>query len=90
MAAASDNNRSSFREEVIERTAEKAFADINRDGNGGRPSTPPPMRDEQRYLDDRARDLRERRWHRKVGWGLGGLGVGEVIDVVTTVIQLLS
>lgn len=86
MAGSSDApiNQPTIHEQVIERAAQKVLAEIK----GRNESVKPPW-NERDYLDDRARNLRERR-RLKVGWGLGGLGAAEIIDIVTTLIQLFG
>lgn len=90
MAGSSDApiNQPSIHEQVIERTAQKVLAEIKGRNKGVKPQSTPLG--EEDYLGDRARNLRERRWRLKVGWGLGGLGAAEIVDIVTTLIQLFG
>lgn len=93
MAGSSDApiDQPSIHERVIERAAQMVFADIKAHNKGVKPRSAPE--NEKDYLDDRARNLRERSWRLKVGWGLGGLGVAEVVDIfdiVTRIIQFFE
>lgn len=91
MAGSSDTpiNQPTIHEQVIERTAQKVLAEIKGRNESVKPQST-PSNEERSYLDDRARNLRERSWRLKVGWGLGGLGAAEIVDIVTTLIQLFG